>query len=372
MSRWRRRTVAALGLALTLAGSQSARADEYCQKTADPIASVLVIHGGAWMGGEAKDVRDICARLAGMNYRARSLEYPLWTVPGSIDYAQRAAREESARGRPVYATGISAGGSIAAYLAVRSEVDGAVAVAPLSDFVDWRPYKPGFWESLGMTLAMRQRLSPYRNITAPARLRIIHSRDDRVVPYEQSARMVGRCGPACELVTLGLGLGHLSLGSHGPVTGWFAREARNPRFAPARVAGPPVISHASLRPKRLIAAAPVARHRTRRAPRRGVTLGYTLSEGAAVVATIERQVARRPTRSCARPPVSPPSAVCGVWRRVARLTIGSAVGANRVRISGTVGGRALKPGRYRVALVATTPMLRSSRPRYLYFVVRPR
>lgn len=114
--RWRFRTsVASVGLALGIATAFPApsRADEYCQSGPWPVASVLLIHGGAWSMGSAAMERDLCAALARMGFRARSLEYPLGTVPGSIAYAEEAAKQEAARGRPVYAAGYSAGGSVA-------------------------------------------------------------------------------------------------------------------------------------------------------------------------------------------------------------------------------------------------------------------
>lgn len=337
------RAGAATALLFTTLPAANASADEYCQERTQPVASVLVIHGGAWMGGSAADGRDVCSPLAAMGYRVRSLEYPLWTVPGSIRYAHDAAREEAARGRPVYAVGISAGGTIAEYLALASDVDGAVAIAPLSDFVNWRPPTPGFWGKLGMTPAMRYRFSPYNNVRRPAPLRIIHSPQDHMVPYEQSVRMVGRCGQACELVTLRLGLGHISLGSRGPVLQWFARESLRPRFA-ARVAPAPVISRAALRPRRF---------RVGRTARRGTTLSYTLSEPAQVALTIERRLAR------------------SGWQRPAgSFTVQGTAGKNRTRFAGTIRGRALTAGSYRAKLVATSSHGRRSEPRRLAFRVR--
>ena len=236
-----KRRVVALALALPFLVPPAARADRYCQLRARPVASVLILHAGAWTGGSAGQTGDLCVELALQGYRARSLDYPLGTVPGSIEYARAAAAEEARSGGPVYALGVSAGGTIAEYLAVRGYLDGAVAVAPVSDLVDWPGLGPGYWEGLGMTVPMRHRWSPYENIRRPSRLEIIHSTRDEAVPYEQSTRMVRRCGSACELVTLQYGGPHpMSLAWAGPASlRWFlARVARPERATPAPDATP--------------------------------------------------------------------------------------------------------------------------------------
>ena len=225
-----KRRLAILGLTLPLLFAPGARADQYCQVSRQPVASVLVIHGGAWYGGSASSSADLCSAVAALGYRARSLDYPLRSVGGSIEYAQAAAAQERRHGRPVYAAGTSAGGTIAAYLAVRGRVDGALAVAPLSDMVDWREPWAGFWDGLGMTPELRRRWSPYHNLGRSSPLQIVHSRQDEVVPYEQSVRMVGRCGAACDLVTLAHGGGHtLSVVWQLPAAlRWFLARARRP------------------------------------------------------------------------------------------------------------------------------------------------
>ena len=341
------------GLAVVLAtvAAPRASADEYCHPSGAPRASVLVIHGGAWMGGSARDGRNVCAPLAAMGYRVRSLEYPLYTVPGSIAYAQRAAAEETRLGRPVYATGISAGGTIAEYLAVRSGIDGAVVVAPLSDLVNWRhPAGPGYWGKLKMTPEMRRRYSPYFNVTVPAPLRIIHSPQDEMVPYEQSVRMAARCGSPCELVTLQLGLGHASVGSRGPLLQWFRERAAHPRFAPGRIARPPSVSGAEIRPGTFAVGRGGTRRRGRRTvPRRGTTFRYTLSEPARVSIAIDRLGGGR----------------------AGTLTVNARAGGNATRFAGIVSGRPLRPGPYVATLTAVGASgLRSTAHRLPFRVAR--
>ena len=362
----------ALAVLLAIVPADRARADVYCQERERPLASVLVIHGGAWMGGSAADGRDVCSPLAAMGYRVRSLEYPLWTIPGSIRYAYEAAREEAARGRPVYATGISAGGTIAEFLAVKSQIDGAVAVAPLSDFVNWRPPTPGFWAKLGMTPEMRYRLSPSNNIEAPAPLRIIHSPQDRMVPYEQSVRMVSRCAEVCELVTLRLGLGHISLGARGSVLQWFADTARNPRFASRPATPPPMVLRAGLTPRSFAVGSTSTRDRPGRTPRRLAVLSYTLSAPGHVRVMIERRLRPRSRRRCRVSATRQGrTRLCPARSRVGMLALQGVAGTNRVNFPGKLDATAFKPGAYRASLTAAArPGGPSSKPRHVEFRVR--
>jgi len=362
-----RRVGVALALMSTMVFTAPASADEYCQDTAHPVASVLVIHGGGWYGGSAAYGRGVCSPLAAMGYRVRLLEYPLRTVPGSIQYARDAAEEEARRGRPVYAMGVSAGGSIAEYLAVKPYIDGAVAVAPLSDFVNWRPPSAGFWDGLGMTPSMRYHYSPYNNFDAPAPLRIIHSHDDQLVPYEQSVRMASRCGQACELVTLKLGLGHASLGARGPALQWFAQRVSDPSYATSA----PVLSRASVRPRSFAVDPAFALRATgRRSPKRGARFDYTLSKRSRVTLTIRRRPAAVQRRRCrGKPRSSDRVARPTPRRRVQTITVQGTTGKNSSHFPGIVGSRALRPGCYTATLLATNPSGRHSQPQVLRFKV---
>jgi hypothetical protein len=83
--------------------------------------------------------------------------------------------------------------------------------------------------------------------------------------------------------------------------------------------------------------------------RRGTRFRYTLTEAARVTLKIRR--ARRGAG----------------YRTVARLTRTGASGANRIRFTGRVGGRVLRPGRYRAVLTATDAAGNRSAPRRLRF-----
>ena len=226
----KKRLLCLVPLALALLFPAQASADEYCQLRPKPIASVLIVHAGGWRGGSAASTLDLCLELSVLGYRARSVEYPLGTIPGSIEYTGAAAAQEARSGRPVYALGTSAGGTIAEYLAVRGQVDGALAIAPVSDLLAFPGLRPGWWEGLGMTPELRRRWSPYYNIERPVPLRIVHSRQDEVVPHEQSMRMAAKCGAPCELVTLEYGGSHAaSLAWQAiPALQWFYQRALRP------------------------------------------------------------------------------------------------------------------------------------------------
>ena len=70
---------------------------------------------------------------------------------------------------------------------------------------------------------------------------------------------------------------------------------------------------------------------------RGTRFRYTLSEAARVRVTIQRRLAGRRAR----------------YRRIGTLRRTGAKGSNRIRFSGRIGRRALRPGRYRAVLSAT-------------------
>jgi len=111
-----------------------------------------------------------------------------------------------------------------------------------------------------------------------------------------------------------------------------------------------------------------------RAPHRGTTFRFRLSEAARVVFAIERaRPGRRikgrcvkPTRANARRPKCTRFAVAG------RFAVAARAGANAKKFSGRIGRRALKPGRYRATLIATDAAGNGSAPKRLSFrVVRP-
>ena len=105
--------------------------------------------------------------------------------------------------------------------------------------------------------------------------------------------------------------------------------------------------------------------------KRGTAFGYTLSEAARVVFTIERAtVGRRVGRRCRRRTRSNRNRRrCTRYVRAGRFAKRSAASANRHPFSGRIGGRSLRPGKYRATLVATDAAGNRSASRRLNFKV---
>jgi hypothetical protein len=99
----------------------------------------------------------------------------------------------------------------------------------------------------------------------------------------------------------------------------------------------------------------VAAASTPRAARvaRGTRLRYTLSENARVALKIQRRLAGRSAR----------------YRTVGTLTRNGLIGVNRIRFTGRIGRRALRPGRYRAVITATDAAANRSAPKAASFRV---
>lgn len=128
----------------------------------------------------------------------------------------------------------------------------------------------------------------------------------------------------------------------------------------------PRFTAASLRPT-AFAVVPVPRRTLRVAA--GSTLRFTLSEAARVVVTVERALAgRRVGTSCRKPTrANRGRRACTRYAGARRLTIAGRSGANSVRLTGRIGGRALTRASYRARLVATDAAGNRSAPRDLRF-----
>ncbi len=96
-------------------------------------AAVVVIHGGAWMGGTRKDMRDLSMQIAKRGMLAASVQYrlaPKSIWPAMLDDVQTATRylrtNASKLGfnpNRIGATGASAGGHLAVFLGSRETRD---------------------------------------------------------------------------------------------------------------------------------------------------------------------------------------------------------------------------------------------------------
>ena len=98
---------------------------------------ILLLHGGAWLGGSPGSMTPWQDDFQAAGYRTRNIAYPLGRIGRSIAYVDAIAQEERRAGGPVIAYGLSAGGTIAAALAANGRVDGAVNVSGPTDFTRW-------------------------------------------------------------------------------------------------------------------------------------------------------------------------------------------------------------------------------------------
>ena len=98
-------------------------------------AAVLVIHGGAWMGGKRQDMAAMCQFLSGRGFLAATVEYrlaPKFKWPAMLDDCQTAVRYLRANAdklgidaNRIGAAGASAGGHLSLLLGFRDTRDPA-------------------------------------------------------------------------------------------------------------------------------------------------------------------------------------------------------------------------------------------------------
>jgi acetyl esterase/lipase len=148
---------------------------------------LLLIHGGSFLFEDENFEPLTRARAVAAGFVPHYVTYPLGNLPAAVDKVRaeaRRLREKFGLDR-VYAYGSSAGGTLAALLSGDDLVAAAVAKAPVSDLTTWEwplaKYGPEYWESLGVDLADRERLSPIRRLQL-APLLVIQGRGDHVVP----------------------------------------------------------------------------------------------------------------------------------------------------------------------------------------------
>lgn len=189
-----------------------------------PVPAVIVIHGGAWMGGNRKEMDGICRLLTERGLAAVNVSYRLapkdkW--PAMIDDVQAAVRY--VRGNAVKlgidpkrigATGASAGGHLALLLAFCETWDTKTTDYPKESssvkavFNIFGPVdlSQDFNPSLGQLMAMQvlgkpidqaaediKRFSPITHITAKAPpVFTLHGKADPLVPVKQSNRLDDR------------------------------------------------------------------------------------------------------------------------------------------------------------------------------------
>jgi pimeloyl-ACP methyl ester carboxylesterase len=162
-----------------------------------PRPQLLLIHGGSFLFDDPYFEPLTRGRAIAAGFVPHYVTYPLGNLPAAVDKV----RAEAARLRQkfgldrVYAYGSSAGATLTALLSGDDLVAAAVAKAPISDLATWtwptEKYGPEYWNSLGVDLAARERLSPYlRPQKAP--LLVIQGRADRIVPPTMNEAFAAR------------------------------------------------------------------------------------------------------------------------------------------------------------------------------------
>jgi hypothetical protein len=137
---------------------------------------------------------------------------------------------------------------------------------------------------------------------------------------------------------------------------------------PDRVA--PVFSKLAISPTKF--AAKKSGRKAKKGVKYKTSITYTLSEPAAVVMTFAQKTkGRKVGKSCKKQTAKNVKghAACTLWVTVGSLSRNAPVGASAVAFTGKVGKKTLKPGKYRVQLVATDPSKNRSAAKTLNFTV---
>jgi pimeloyl-ACP methyl ester carboxylesterase len=192
-----------LALATVLALPAGAKAPPSSARSNAPTTAgsarpqLLLIHGGSFLVNDPFFQGLTEPRALAAGFVPHYLTYPLGNMPAAL----RAATEEARRLREqyganrVYAYGSSAGGTLAALLSGDGLVAAAAAKAPVSNLVSWSwplaRYGPNYYAGIGLSSAVRYRLSP---VNRPQRrpLLIYQGRTDHVVPPRMNIRFAAK------------------------------------------------------------------------------------------------------------------------------------------------------------------------------------
>jgi hypothetical protein len=171
-------------------------ADLTCPPVGRVRATVLLFHPGGFIGGAGKDMVRECQTFARHGYLAVSIDYSHKlgaAMREATSRARRLRRSAHRAHRPIFAFGFSAGGTFAATLAARGEVDAAYAYAGIYDIAAWVHGSPPYIKKMGSTPAEVARLSPVNApLRKPSLLLIDHNTHDIVAPYRAARRMARR------------------------------------------------------------------------------------------------------------------------------------------------------------------------------------
>ncbi|HEV7806400.1 MAG TPA: alpha/beta fold hydrolase [Solirubrobacteraceae bacterium] len=161
-----------------------------------PLATtvtILLLHGGGFVGGDPSSVVPLANDLRAAGYDAIAVDYrtenPTGNVLGEIATVRRQVQAVQGRG-PVVLYGVSSGGTLAAALAARGEVAGAVVAGGPTNLLTWIGLSPlptpQFWRRLGMDNNARREASPYYRLNGHQSPQLLLYGDiDLVVPIDQ-------------------------------------------------------------------------------------------------------------------------------------------------------------------------------------------
>ena len=181
----RRGTLTRVLVAAVLAAALAAPAAAAAER---PV--VLLLHGGAWLFGDASDMRHTAVIAREEGFRPVSVDYPLKYPVRANLYTQRVARRWADRGRSVFAYGESVGGTMAEVLAARCLVEAAAANSAPPDLIRWpEPDQPSVFA--------REPLRPYSPFHLPqcSPVLAMHSPADGLVDFRFAREYAERYRP---------------------------------------------------------------------------------------------------------------------------------------------------------------------------------
>jgi acetyl esterase/lipase len=189
----------------------------------EPHPGVIIVRGGGWTMGDKEGYAHLANSLAEAGVAAASIEYRTSSdhpYPAAVHDARDAIRWLRSEGgnygintEHVGVLGASAGGQIAILLGTTNDIignhdqaDAVVALAPVSDLVDWYQWSERKGDSaarrngtayLGATIAdapdLWRTASPVNHVDAEsAPILLVHSLSDRGVPHTQSLALLKR------------------------------------------------------------------------------------------------------------------------------------------------------------------------------------
>lgn len=167
--------------------------DLTCRPSGTPRATLMLLHPGGFVEGRARDMAGECHEFARHGYLTVSIDYPHRFFPALRDLRERARGLRAEAHGPLFAYGLSAGGSYAALLAERGDVDAAFSYAGVYDIGAWAAPNPRLIPAMGTTRSQLDRASPVAQpLLHPSPLLIAHNPADIVAPYRDAVRLSRR------------------------------------------------------------------------------------------------------------------------------------------------------------------------------------